>query len=207
MIQRNLAGIADSRANGSGGQYGSCGGPEVGFEDIYRTRSSAIEHRGVNGWLRAILAQRRVNQYKKIGREVELGAIEPAAQVSEQLELKQIEDLRLAIKMTLSATFQEERFLLSAYYLDQRTCMTLAALSEFMKPSSEDTWKRCFSRATLSLTSSCRRVQVNSRLEFPDSARRPIGLRASPKLCFQSRFLERSFCFLHGRCELLSRTG
>jgi len=73
------------------------------------------------GWLRAILAQRRVNQYRKIGRETELGEIEPAARVSEQIELKQLEDLRGAIKMTLSAASAEERFLLSAYYLDQHT--------------------------------------------------------------------------------------
>ena len=31
------------------------------------------------GWLRAILAQRRVNQFREIGRETELGEIEPAA--------------------------------------------------------------------------------------------------------------------------------
>ena len=73
------------------------------------------------GWLRAILAQRRVDQYRKIGRETELGEIEPEARVSEQLELKQLEDLRGAIKMTLSAVSAEERFLLSAYYLDQHT--------------------------------------------------------------------------------------
>jgi RNA polymerase sigma-70 factor (ECF subfamily) len=73
------------------------------------------------GWLRAILAQRRVNQYRKIGRETELGEIEPAAAVSEQIEVEQIEDLRVALKMTLSAASAEERFLLSAYYLDQHT--------------------------------------------------------------------------------------
>src|SRR5580698_3804973 len=73
------------------------------------------------GWLRAILAQRRVNQYRKLGRETALGEIEPAARVSEQLELKQLEDLREAIKITLNAAPAEERFLLSAYYLDQHT--------------------------------------------------------------------------------------
>jgi RNA polymerase sigma-70 factor (ECF subfamily) len=73
------------------------------------------------GWLRAILAQRRVNQYRKIGRETALGEIEPAARVPEQLELKQLEDLRMAIKMALSAASAEDRFLLSAYYLDQHT--------------------------------------------------------------------------------------
>jgi RNA polymerase sigma-70 factor, ECF subfamily len=73
------------------------------------------------GWLRAILAQRRVNQYRKIGRETELGDIDPAAAVSETPDLERVEDLRLAIKKTLSEASAEERFLLSAYYLDQHT--------------------------------------------------------------------------------------
>jgi len=73
------------------------------------------------GWLRAVLAQRRVDQYRKIGRETELGEIEPAAAVSEQIELEKLGDLRVALKMTLSEASAEERFLLSAYYLDQHT--------------------------------------------------------------------------------------
>jgi RNA polymerase sigma-70 factor (ECF subfamily) len=73
------------------------------------------------GWLRAILAQRRVDQYRKIGRETELGEIEPAAAVSEQIEPEKLGDLRVALKMTLSEASAEERFLLSAYYLDQHT--------------------------------------------------------------------------------------
>jgi RNA polymerase sigma-70 factor (ECF subfamily) len=73
------------------------------------------------GWLRAILAQRRVDQYRKIGRETALDEIEPAAAVSEQIELKRLEDLRVALKKTLSGASAEERFLLSAYYLDQHT--------------------------------------------------------------------------------------
>jgi RNA polymerase sigma-70 factor (ECF subfamily) len=73
------------------------------------------------GWLRAVLAQRSVNQYRKIGRETALGEIEPAAPASEQLKPERLEDLRVALKMTLSAASAEERFLLTAYYLDQHT--------------------------------------------------------------------------------------
>jgi RNA polymerase sigma-70 factor (ECF subfamily) len=73
------------------------------------------------GWLRAVLAQRRVDQYRKIGRETELGEIEPAARVSEQIEPEKLLDLRVALKVTLSEASAEERFLLSAYYLDQHT--------------------------------------------------------------------------------------
>lgn len=80
------------------------------------------------GWLRAILAQRRVNQYRKLGRETALGEIEPAAAVSEQLGLERLEDLRVAIKMTLSEASAEERFLLSAYYLDQHTLHEMSSV-------------------------------------------------------------------------------
>ena len=73
------------------------------------------------GWLRAILAQRRVDQYRKIGRETALDEIEPAAAVSEKIELERLEDLRVALKITLSGASAEERFLLSAYYLDRHT--------------------------------------------------------------------------------------
>ena len=73
------------------------------------------------GWLRAILAQRRVDQYRKTGRETELGEIEPTATVSEAPNLERVDDLRLAIKKTLNAASAEERFLLSAYYLDEHT--------------------------------------------------------------------------------------
>jgi RNA polymerase sigma-70 factor, ECF subfamily len=78
------------------------------------------------GWLRAILAQRRVNQYRKIRRETALDEIEPAGAVSEPLELERLEDLRVALRMTLSEASAEERFLLSSYYLDQHTLQEMS---------------------------------------------------------------------------------
>jgi RNA polymerase sigma-70 factor (ECF subfamily) len=96
------------------------------------------------GWLRAILAQRRVNQYRKLGRETALGEIEPAAAVSEQLEIERLEDLRVAIKMTLSEVSAEERFLLSAYYLDEHT---LHEMSRILRVH-EATVSRKLKRAT-----------------------------------------------------------
>jgi RNA polymerase sigma-70 factor (ECF subfamily) len=80
------------------------------------------------GWLRAIVAQRRVDQYRKIGRETELGEIEPAATVSAEPDLERVEDLRLAIKLTLREASAEERFLLSAYYLDQHTLQEISSV-------------------------------------------------------------------------------
>ena len=44
-----------------------------------------------------------------------------AAVVSEPPDLEGVEDLRLAIEKTLSEASAEERFLLSAYYLDEHT--------------------------------------------------------------------------------------
>jgi RNA polymerase sigma-70 factor (ECF subfamily) len=82
----------------------------------------------LTGWLRAILAQRRVDRYRKIGRETELGEIEPAAAVSEDSDLERLGDLRTAIKMTLSEASAEERFLLSAYYLDQHTLQEISGV-------------------------------------------------------------------------------
>jgi RNA polymerase sigma-70 factor (ECF subfamily) len=101
------------------------------------------------GWLRAILAQRRVDQYRKIGRETELGEIEPAAAVSEQIEPEQLGDLLVALKMTLSEASAEERFLLSAYYLDQHT---LHEISRVLRVH-EATISRKLKRATERLRS------------------------------------------------------
>jgi RNA polymerase sigma-70 factor, ECF subfamily len=81
------------------------------------------------GWLRAILAQRRVDQYRKIGRETELDGMEPAVvAVSEEPDLERVEDLRAAIKTTLREASAEERFLLSAYYLDQHTLQEISGV-------------------------------------------------------------------------------
>lgn len=99
------------------------------------------------GWLRAVLAQRRVDQYRKIGRETELGEIEPAAAVSEQIEPEKLGDLRVALKMTLSEASAEERFLLSAYYLDQHT---LHEMSRVLRVH-EATISRKLKRATARL--------------------------------------------------------
>ncbi|MGC1450221.1 MAG: sigma-70 family RNA polymerase sigma factor [Candidatus Sulfotelmatobacter sp.] len=98
------------------------------------------------GWLRAILAQRRVDQYRKIGRETALNEIEPAAAVSEQIELKRLEDLRVALKMTLSGASAEERFLLSAYYLDQHTLEEISGVLRVHVATVSRTLKRATGR-------------------------------------------------------------
>ncbi len=98
------------------------------------------------GWLRAILAQRRVDQYRKTGRETELGEIEPAAAVSEAFDLERVEDLRLSIKKTLSEVSAEERFLLSAYYLDQHTLHEMSCVLRVDKATISRKLKRTTER-------------------------------------------------------------
>jgi RNA polymerase sigma-70 factor (ECF subfamily) len=73
------------------------------------------------GWLRAVLAQRRVNLYRRTNRETTLDEIEPATPTGEPVELQRLEHLRPALEGAIAALSAEERFLLSAYYLDTHT--------------------------------------------------------------------------------------
>jgi hypothetical protein len=67
------------------------------------------------GWLRAVLAQRRVNLYRRTSRETALGEFEPATPATEPVELERLEHLRPALESALTTLSAEERFLLSAY--------------------------------------------------------------------------------------------
>jgi RNA polymerase sigma-70 factor, ECF subfamily len=73
-------------------------------------------------WLRAVLAQRRVNLYRRTRRETPLDDdVEPAMPTTEQPDLAQLKHLRPSLAGALATLGAEERFLLSAYYLDART--------------------------------------------------------------------------------------
>jgi RNA polymerase sigma-70 factor (ECF subfamily) len=115
------------------------------------------------GWLRAILAQRRVNQYRKTGRETELGEIEPAAVVSETPSLKRVEDLRIAIKKILSEASAEERFLLSAYYLDQHTLHKMSCVLRVHEATISRKLKRATERLRKELLQTLRARGLNRR--------------------------------------------
>ncbi len=80
------------------------------------------------GWLRAVLAQRRVNLYRKNSRETSLEEIDPEAPAAEPLELERLELLRQALEGSLATISAEERFLLSAYYLDTRTLKAISGV-------------------------------------------------------------------------------
>jgi RNA polymerase sigma-70 factor, ECF subfamily len=91
--------------------------------DSYSGRGSLL------GWLRTTLAQRHIDHHRQTHREVPLGTHDvpvPAAPASPSQEttLK----LEIAIKTTLRSLAEEDRFLLSAYFLDQRTLHQIAGL-------------------------------------------------------------------------------
>jgi RNA polymerase sigma-70 factor (ECF subfamily) len=73
------------------------------------------------GWLRAVLAQRRVDLYRRTRRETPLDEIEPATPPAEPVDLERLEHLRPALESAIATLTAEERFLLSAYYLDTHT--------------------------------------------------------------------------------------
>lgn len=74
------------------------------------------------GWLRAVLAQRRVNLYRRTSRETTLDDnLDPPAPAAEPANFEQLEKLRPSLEFAIAALCAEERFLLSAYYLDMRT--------------------------------------------------------------------------------------
>lgn len=81
--------------------------------DRYSGRGSLMS------WLRAMMAQQLVNQYRKTHRETALDdAVEPAAPDSAEPEAKELGRVRDALPAALAGLAAEERFLLSAYYLD-----------------------------------------------------------------------------------------
>jgi RNA polymerase sigma-70 factor (ECF subfamily) len=95
--------------------------------DSYRGKGSLM------GWLRTTLAQRHVDHYRRTRRELPLDdtadGYEPQAAVAEP-ETPPAELLHLgsAIEEALRQLAAEERFLLAAYYLDERTLLEIAPL-------------------------------------------------------------------------------
>ena len=91
--------------------------------DSYRGRGSLI------GWLRTTLAQRFVDHYRRTFREQRLDEQIHDAAVKE-VETGQQEmvltNLRAALKTALREQRAEERFLLAAYYIDEKTLAEIA---------------------------------------------------------------------------------
>jgi len=79
------------------------------------------------GWLRAMLAQRRVNHYRKTHRESALDDIEVAAKAPVPLpEQRSMTALKSAVESAMADLASEERFLLFAYYLDSHTLLDIS---------------------------------------------------------------------------------
>lgn len=73
------------------------------------------------GWLRAVLAQRLVDAFRKTRRETPLEDTEPAAPEAVDAGMETIAHLRAGVQLALAALDSDDRFLLSAYYLDGHT--------------------------------------------------------------------------------------
>jgi RNA polymerase sigma-70 factor (ECF subfamily) len=81
------------------------------------------------GWLRAMLAQRHVNHYRRTHRETPLEDVEPvAASTVAETQPAQVSQLAEAVSEVLGGLDAEARFLLSAYYLDRRTLLELGGV-------------------------------------------------------------------------------
>ncbi|UWZ83841.1 sigma-70 family RNA polymerase sigma factor [Occallatibacter riparius] len=80
------------------------------------------------GWLRAMLAQRHVNHFRKTHRESPLEDVEPVANAVAEPQPVQATELAEAVSGVLGGLDAEARFLLSAYYLDRRTLLELGGV-------------------------------------------------------------------------------
>ncbi len=102
--------------------------------DSYTGRGSLV------GWLRTTLAQRHVDHYRRTNRESSLEAVPGGEDIPSPdlppepvpFELKLLGD---AVKAALRNCPAEDRFLLAAYYLDQRTLLQIAHAS--LRPRSD----------------------------------------------------------------------
>lgn len=96
------------------------------------------------GWLRAILAQRQVDSYRRSRRETPLEDVEPAAPDAPAPATDTIVHLRAGVQSALKGLGAAERFLLLAYFLDGHT---LAEVSRVLGVH-EATVSRKLKRAT-----------------------------------------------------------
>ncbi len=106
-----------------------------GVNDRGETRASKLRYylgRGsLAGWLRTVLAQEYVNQYRRTRRETSLDAeLEQGRQFASAQTQTAPADTRVdaATAAELAALSADDRFLLASYYLDRRTLADIAKL-------------------------------------------------------------------------------
>jgi RNA polymerase sigma-70 factor (ECF subfamily) len=95
--------------------------------DSYKGRGSLI------GWLRTTLAQRHVDHHRRTHREEALDdqaeGYEPAAtEPAPESDSFELQTLRKALNAALRQSEAEERFLLAAYYIDERTLFEIGGM-------------------------------------------------------------------------------
>jgi RNA polymerase sigma-70 factor (ECF subfamily) len=124
---------------------GSSSGGEDLADSLYAELFGLSEHAGerrsplagytgrgsLMGWLRATLAQRHVDHYRRTWRESPLpepgSGLEPAAATTE-IPAPELTGLAHALEQVLQQLAPEDRFLLAAYFLDQHTLLQIARL-------------------------------------------------------------------------------
>ena len=133
-----------------------------GITDRGEERASKLRYylgRGsLAGWLRTVIAQEYVNQYRRTRRETSLeAAVEGGQQFAAVQPQQSPVDTRVgaAAAAELAALEADERFLLAAYYLDRRT---LAEIGRVLRVH-ESTVSRKLERATAGL-----RKRIRKRL-------------------------------------------
>ena len=165
--------------------YAIAGSDSVGREladslyaDLYGLRARDAERRSplllyhgrgsLAGWLRSVLAQRFVDLHRKTHREVSLDELpEPALPPEASAPPERVTSLiQQAVQVTLVRLPSDQRFILSAYYLDGRTLKQIASLLGVH----ESTVSRLLSRLTASL-----RKQIVGELTKTGISRREAG--------------------------------
>jgi RNA polymerase sigma-70 factor (ECF subfamily) len=87
----------------------------------YRGRGSLMS------WLRTTLAQRHVDHYRRTRREEPLEEFDaPALDPPALTPVRELSLLERAIEQAVSGSEAEERYLLAAYYLDEKTLLEIA---------------------------------------------------------------------------------
>jgi RNA polymerase sigma-70 factor, ECF subfamily len=79
------------------------------------------------GWLRTTLAQRQVDHHRRTRREAPLDNLDPpAAEASSLPASAELGRLKEAVSLSLRALPAEDRFMLSAYFLDRQSLLEIA---------------------------------------------------------------------------------
>lgn len=106
------------------------------YAELYGLRETGGERRSplasysgrgsLPGWLRTTLVQRFRDHHRRTHRETPLDDLDSPAPVSTHPVPAELAQLTTAVASTLRAIGAEDRFLLSAYYLDRQTLLQIA---------------------------------------------------------------------------------